>query len=45
MALNNGVSRLELVESLLQIAPYAGFPATWEALVLARKVFDEESAG
>ena len=44
MALNNGVSRLELVESLLQIAPYAGFPATWEALVLAQKVFNEESA-
>jgi 4-carboxymuconolactone decarboxylase len=41
MALNNGASRQEIVETLLQIAPYAGFPACWEGLTLARKVFRE----
>jgi 4-carboxymuconolactone decarboxylase len=41
MALNNGASRQDLVETLLQLAPYAGFPATWEALTLANKVFQE----
>lgn len=41
MALNNGATRQEVVETLLQIAPYAGFPACWEGLALARKVFQE----
>jgi 4-carboxymuconolactone decarboxylase len=41
MALNNGASRQEVVETLLQIAPYAGFPATWEGLVMAQEVFQE----
>jgi 4-carboxymuconolactone decarboxylase len=41
MALNNGASREEIVETLLHIAPYAGFPACWEGLTLAHKVFDE----
>ena len=41
MALNNGASREEIVETLLQIAPYAGFPACWEGLTLAHKVFNE----
>jgi 4-carboxymuconolactone decarboxylase len=40
MALNNGVSRQEIVETLLHIAPYAGFPAAWEGLALAEEVFD-----
>lgn len=39
MALNNGVSRQEIVETLLHIAPYAGFPAAWEGLALAHEVF------
>ena len=30
MALNNGATRQDIVETLLQIAPYAGFPACWE---------------
>ena len=34
MALNNGATRQELVETLLQIAPYAGFPACWDALTV-----------
>ena len=44
MALNNGATREEIVETLLQIAPYAGFPACWEGLTLANKVFTEFSS-
>jgi hypothetical protein len=29
---------------LLHIAPYAGFPAAWEGLALARKVLQEIEA-
>ncbi len=42
MALRNGATRQEVVETLLHIAPYAGFPACWEGLALADKVFREE---
>jgi alkylhydroperoxidase/carboxymuconolactone decarboxylase family protein YurZ len=42
MALNNGATRQEIVETLLHIAPYAGFPACWEGLAIADKVFREE---
>ncbi|MBV8316118.1 MAG: carboxymuconolactone decarboxylase family protein [Planctomycetaceae bacterium] len=45
MALNNGATRQDLVETLLQIAPYAGFPACWEGLTLAQKVFLELDSG
>jgi 4-carboxymuconolactone decarboxylase len=45
MALKNGATRPEVVETLLQIAPYAGFPACWEGLALAQKVFREAGAG
>jgi 4-carboxymuconolactone decarboxylase len=41
MALNNGATKQDIVETLLQIAPYAGFPACWEGLTLAQKVFRE----
>jgi len=41
MALNNGASQQDVVETLLHIAPYAGFPACWEGLTLAAKVFRE----
>ena len=41
MALNNGASRGEVLETLLQLAPYAGFPAAWEALVVAGQVFGQ----
>ena len=41
MALNNGATRQEVIETLLHIAPYAGFPACWEGLALADKVFSE----
>ena len=39
IARNNGASREEITEALLQIAPYAGFPAAWEALVILDQVF------
>jgi 4-carboxymuconolactone decarboxylase len=39
MALNNGASRQEIIETLLQMAPYAGFPACWEALLISGEVF------
>lgn len=39
MALNNGATREEIVETLLQMAPYAGFPACWEGLLIADEVF------
>jgi 4-carboxymuconolactone decarboxylase len=41
MALNNGASRDEVVETLLHLAPYIGFPAAWEALTVAGRVFSE----
>jgi 4-carboxymuconolactone decarboxylase len=45
MALNNGVSRQEIVETFLQLAPYAGFPAAWEGLALANEVFSRAGSG
>jgi alkylhydroperoxidase/carboxymuconolactone decarboxylase family protein YurZ len=41
MALNNGASRVEVIETLLHLAPYIGFPAAWDALTLAATVFPE----
>jgi 4-carboxymuconolactone decarboxylase len=40
-ALNNGVSREEIVEVLLQAAVYCGAPAAEEGIRLAREVFAE----
>jgi 4-carboxymuconolactone decarboxylase len=39
MGLNNGATRSEITEAILQLAPYAGFPAVWDALVVADEVF------
>jgi len=39
MGLNNGATKEEIVETLLQMAPYAGFPACWEGLLIADEVF------
>ena len=41
LAMRNGATRQEVVETLLHIAPYAGFPASWEGLVICRNVFHE----
>jgi 4-carboxymuconolactone decarboxylase len=43
-ALKLGWKREELVEALLQIALYAGFPATLSALTVAKEVFAELDA-
>lgn len=41
MALQNGASRLEIRETMLQIAFYAGFPAAWEGLQIAEQIFKQ----
>jgi 4-carboxymuconolactone decarboxylase len=47
-ALNVGVTRTEIVETIMQMAVYAGFPAALNGLAAAREVFaandDEKSA-
>jgi 4-carboxymuconolactone decarboxylase len=43
-ALNNGVSRDEIREVLLQAAIYCGVPAALDAFRVARTVFDEVDA-
>jgi len=40
-AINNGVPREELRETLMQVAAYAGIPAGVEAFRIARRVLDE----
>ena len=42
LALQNGATREEIVEVLFQMAAYAGFPACWEAMEAAARVFEEE---
>src|SRR5262245_59741940 len=44
MALNNGATREEITETLLHIAPYGGFPAAWEGLAMAQRIFRELDA-
>ncbi len=43
MALRNGATRAEIIEVILHLAPYAGFPAAWDALVLAGGIFSERT--
>jgi 4-carboxymuconolactone decarboxylase len=38
-ALNVGVSRTEVVETIMQMAVYAGFPAALNGLLVAKEVF------
>ena len=40
-ALNVGATKEEVVEVIMQMALYAGFPAALDALFIARKVFAE----
>jgi 4-carboxymuconolactone decarboxylase len=40
-AVNNGLTRVEIQETLLQTAIYCGFPAAIDAFRAARKVLDE----
>jgi 4-carboxymuconolactone decarboxylase len=43
-ALNAGLAREELTETFLHLAYYAGFPAGFTALAIAKDVFDEIDA-
>ena len=40
-ALNNGATREEVVETILHMTVYGGFPDAWDALAVARTVFSE----
>jgi hypothetical protein len=40
-ALNVGVSRQEIIEIIIQMAVYAGFPAALNAMYVAKEVFME----
>ena len=40
-ALENGVTKAEIVETVTQLAFYAGWPPAMTALQIVRKVFDE----
>lgn len=42
MALGNGATKEEVLEAMIQMAPYAGFPAAWEGLRIASSVFGPE---
>ena len=42
MALNNGATKEEVLETILHMAPYAGFPAAWEGLVISAEVFRQQ---
>jgi 4-carboxymuconolactone decarboxylase len=42
-ALNNGCTHEEVIEILLQVAIYAGFPAVFNALNVAKSVFAERA--
>ena len=44
-ASNNGVTKQDVAETLLQIAPYAGFPVCWEGLAMAHEIYGESSEG
>lgn len=43
-ALNVGCTKQEIVEALLQMAIYAGFPASMNALYAAKEVFKERDS-
>ena len=40
-ALNRGATREEIVEAIVQLAPYIGFPKTNHALRAAKRIFDQ----
>jgi 4-carboxymuconolactone decarboxylase len=42
-ALNVGVSRQEIVETIMQMAVYAGFPAALNGFAAAREVFAQQA--
>jgi 4-carboxymuconolactone decarboxylase len=40
-ALNNGASKEEVIEVLLHMSIYGGFPVAWNGLMVAQKAFSE----
>jgi 4-carboxymuconolactone decarboxylase len=42
-ALRQGWTREEIVEAIVQLAPYQGVPATHDALAAAKEVFDAQT--
>jgi len=40
MALGNGATKEEVLEIMLHMAPYAGFPAVWDAMKIAARMFE-----
>lgn len=44
MGLNAGLTRQEVLETFIQLAVYAGFPAAVNAAFLAKEVFDARDA-
>jgi 4-carboxymuconolactone decarboxylase len=38
MAIGNGATQEEILETILHMAPYAGFPAVWEGMKIASRV-------
>ncbi|MSQ58759.1 MAG: 4-carboxymuconolactone decarboxylase [Betaproteobacteria bacterium] len=43
-AINNGITKKEMLEIFLHVAPYAGAPALIDAVRIARKVWAEHDA-
>ena len=43
-ALNVGCTREEVIEIMIQMAVYAGFPAALNGMFVAKEVFDERDA-
>jgi 4-carboxymuconolactone decarboxylase len=41
MAVGNGATKEEILEAILHMAPYAGFPAVWEGMKTASRVLGE----
>jgi 4-carboxymuconolactone decarboxylase len=42
-ALQSGATATEVTETILQLMVYAGFPAAWQAMVVARQVIAEHT--
>jgi len=40
MALGNGATKKDVLEIMLHMAPYAGFPAVWDAMKIATRLFE-----
>jgi 4-carboxymuconolactone decarboxylase len=42
MAMGNGASKQDVLEVMLHMAPYAGFPAVWDGMKIASRVFSDD---